>query len=130
MKEKILKLLREMFLYGVIGIFSASMDTLSYYLLNSKIGLYNLIANFIAVNIGICISFFLNTYLNFRKTDELRKRALKFFFVGYLGLGISTAIMWLGVDVLCFEQILVKVGSVFVVAAIQYLLNKFITFGK
>ena len=127
--DSVKKLIREMFLYGIFGLFSASMDTLSFFLL-SKTSIPLLLSNFISVNIGITISFFLNTYLNFKKKDEVGKRAIKFFGVGYIGLILSMLIMWVGVDVLNQKQMLVKIGSVVFVAAVQYLLNKFVTYKK
>lgn len=97
MIEKFKKLFREMFLYGIFGLFSAGMDTLSFWLF-SKIGMPLLGANFIGVNIGITISFFLNSFINFKRTDSLGKRAIKFYGVGYVGLLLSTLIMWVGVE--------------------------------
>lgn len=122
-------LIKEIFLYGIFGLFSASMDTLSFMLL-SKIGLSLLVANFISVNIGIAISFFLNTFLNFKKNTKLCQRAIKFFGVGYIGLALSTFILWIGVTVIQQQEIFVKIISVVIVAAVQYLLNKFITYRK
>lgn len=127
--DKYKNLFKEMILYGIFGLFSASMDTLSFMLL-SKIGLSLLAANFISVNIGIAISFLLNTFLNFKKSSKLGQRALKFFGVGYMGLALSTFIMWYGVTIMHQKQIIIKVISVVIVAAVQYLLNKFITFRK
>ena len=74
--DSVKKLIREMFLYGIFGLFSASMDTLSFFLL-SKTSIPLLLSNFISVNIGITISFFLNTYLNFKKKDEVGKCDIK-----------------------------------------------------
>lgn len=127
--DKYKNLFKEMILYGIFGLFAASMDTLSFMLL-SKIGLSLLAANFISVNIGIAISFLLNTFLNFKKSSKLGQRALKFFGVGYMGLALSTFIMWYGVTIMHQKQIIIKVISVVIVAAVQYLLNKFITFRK
>lgn len=127
--DKYKNLFKEMILYGIFGLFSASMDTLSFMLL-SKIGLSLLAANFISVNIGIAISFLLNTFLNFKKSSKLGQRALKFFGVGYMGLALSTFIMWYGVTIMHQKQIIIKIISVVIVAAVQYILNKFITFRK
>ena len=121
------RLLKELVLYGVIGLFSASIDTLSFYLLR-RYGLLLPVANFIGVNIGIFLSFFLNTYLNFKKTTELKKRAVTFFFVGYCGLAVSSVIMYVGVRRMGKWELAVKVLSVMIVAGLQFLLNKFITF--
>ena len=127
--DKYKNLFKEMILYGIFGLFSASMDTLSFMML-SKIGLSLLAANFISVNIGIAISFLLNTFFYFKKSSKLGQRALKFFGVGYMGLALSTFIMWYGVTIMHQKQIIIKVISVVIVAAVQYLLNKFITFRK
>lgn len=123
--DKYKRLVRELFLYGMIGLFSATMDTVSFSVLR-RLGVPLFASNFLGVNIGIGISFFLNTYLNFRKTDELRRRAIRFFAVGYLGLLLSTVLMLVGVDYMKKPEMAVKLFSVLVVALVQYLLNKFI----
>lgn len=125
--RKYSELLRELFLYGVIGVFSVSVDTFSF-MLFEKAGLPLLLANFISVNIGIGLSFFLNTYFNFKKTDRISKRAAGFFSVGYIGLLLSMGIMWAGVHVAGMDKLTVKIISVIVAAAVQYVLNKFVTF--
>lgn len=122
-------LLREVFLYGVIGGSTASLDVLLFQLLYSA-GATLFVANFISVNIAIATSFTLNAKYNFRKTDDLAKRASKFFSVGYFGLLISFALLWLGVEVMHLDELYVKVFSVLVAAAVQYLLNKFLTFRR
>jgi putative flippase GtrA len=122
-------LLREVFLYGVIGGSTATLDVLLFQLLfTSGVPLFS--ANFISVNIAIATSFALNARFNFKKTDELVKRASKFFSVGYFGLLISFALLWLGVDVMELEELYVKIFSVVVAAAVQYVLNKFLTFRR
>lgn len=125
--EKYGSLIREMFLYGVFGLTSACMDALSFKLLQQT-ALPMLLSNFISVNIGITVSFFLNTFLNFKKKDNIDKRALRFWAVGYIGLLLSTGFMWVGVTVLNKPEMIVKVISIVFVAAVQYCLNKFITF--
>ncbi len=125
--KKYKPLIREMFLYGVFGLTSAGIDTLSFWGF-SYLAMSVLTANFISVNIGITVSFFLNTFINFRKSTELGKRAVKFFGVGYIGLALSTVIMFIGVNVMEQNKMLVKIISVFVAAAVQYVLNKFVTY--
>ncbi|MCX8128553.1 MAG: GtrA family protein [Clostridia bacterium] len=130
--KRILKdfpVLREMFLYGIIGSVSAGMDSLVFIGLRYlNVGLY--ISNFIGINLGITLSFTLNTSFNFKKTDKLAKRAISFYTVGYSGLLLSMGIMFIGTDWLHINENVVKLASVFVVAAFQFILNKFITFRK
>ena len=51
---------------------------------------------------------------------------MKFYGVGYIGLLLSTLIMWGGVEKMNIQQMYVKIFSVILVAAVQYLANKFL----
>ena len=130
-KELIKKypILKEGFLYGIIGLTTSTIDSLTFLFLR-KLQVNIFFANFIGINVGITLSFFLNTFFNFKQKDHLVKKAISFFSVGYVGLCISMFIMWLFVKVLKWNEIIVKIASVFIVAAIQFILNKLITFRK
>ena len=122
--------IKEMFFYGLIGGTTALIDTAVYTLLTHVFSINELISNFVGVNIGIALSFILNTVFNFKKKDYIKKRAVSFFSVGYLGLLVSMLILWIGVDVLHINDIYVKLCSVVIVAAFQFVLNKLITYGR
>lgn len=119
--------LRQLFLYGIIGVVSATTDFLFFTFLRT-IGAPLLIANIISVHIGIVLSFLLNAFFNFRKTDFFFRRAGVFLCVGYVGLLISSVLLYLGVRVWNFDESLVKIATIFIVAGIQFILNKTISF--
>ncbi|NLL02510.1 MAG: GtrA family protein [Mollicutes bacterium] len=122
-------IIKEMFLYGIIGLTCAGIDTLSFIgLRNISVPLF--IANFIGINIGITCSFLLNAHFNFKVKDNMGKRALKFFVVGYIGLLISMLVFYIGVNKLQYNEITVKLFSVIFIAIIQFCLNKLFTFNK
>ena len=122
-------IIKEAFLYGIIGGTSALLDSLSFILFRQfNIQMY--IANFISINLGITLSFFLNTYFNFKKKDKLVKRALRFYVVGYIGLAISTLFLYIFVDLMYFNETIIKLISIVIVAAVQFILNKIFTYGK
>ncbi|MGF7012191.1 putative flippase GtrA [Lachnospiraceae bacterium PF1-22] len=87
------------------------------------------IANIISVHIGILVSFILNCKFNFKKTDRVLFRAISFYFTGVFGLILSQGIIYLGV-VLSISASVAKLGSIVVVAAVQFSINKLITFRK
>lgn len=124
------KLLKEIMFYGIIGGTSSLMDSVVYYILTRSITFGEFFSNFISVNIGITISFLLNTFINFKKSDKLFKRAVSFYTVGYFGLGLSMLILYIGVQLLEMNDMIVKLGSIFIVAAFQFVLNKLVTYGK
>lgn len=121
--------IRKMFLYGIIGTVSAGADALIFTLLR-KINMSLYVANFISINMGITCSFLLNTYINFRATDIILKRAVFFWIVGYFGLGLSMLIMYICISQAGMNEIFVKLFSIFFVAAVQFILNNYITYKK
>lgn len=122
-------LLKQIFIYGIIGATTASIDSIVFIMLQN-INLNKYLANFISINIGILLSFILNTYLNFKVTDNLLKRGISFFSVGYFGMLLSMIILYIGTDIFKFNSIVIKLFSVIVVAAFQFVLNKLITYKK
>ena len=124
-----LLLVKEIMLYGIIGSCCAALDS-GIFLLLWKSGINLYAANFISINVGICTSFLLNTFINFKVKDKLKIRGVKFFSVGYAGLLLSMIVMHIGVKALGAKEILVKIVSVFIVAAVQFTLNKLFTFRK
>jgi len=69
----------------------------------------------------------LNSFFNFKVKNRLKKRLLKFYLVGLLGLGLSNGMLWVGM-IYGFPPAFVKLFSIFVVAFVQFCLNKLITF--
>lgn len=122
-------ILKEGFFYGIIGLTTSTIDSLTFVLLRN-IGLGLFISNFIGINVGITLSFLLNTFLNFKQKDHLLKKCISFFTVGYVGLCISMLIMFIFVKKLECDELIVKVASIIIVAAIQFVLNKLITYRK
>ncbi len=124
------RLIREILLYGIIGCTSSLLDSFFYYIFTRNLQLNEFISNFISVNIGITISFILNTFINFQKTNKILKRALSFYSVGYAGLVVSMIILYCGIHLFNLNDMAVKIVSIFIVAAFQFVLNKIITYGK
>lgn len=127
-KDKIRKNIKQLILYGIIGCLSASVDFAFYNVLTSCIGLHYIMANSLSVLTGILTSFSLNRAFNFKVTDKVVVRFSLFLTSGVLGLLLSNAILWLGVDKCHFSEVGTKVISIFVVALLQFIFNKFITF--
>jgi len=122
-------LIREMFLYGIIGSTSAGIDTLVFSFLVFELGVFSVVANCISVVIGISISFTLNLNFTFKVKDKIVRRGISFFSVGLFGLSLSSGLIALG-EYLDWNILYTKISTIFIVALIQYLLNKFISFRK
>ena len=121
---------RNLILYGVIGGFCAALDFGVYTGLCYWNIMPYLIANIISIHIGIFTSFVLNRSFNFKVKDKVKTRFLSFYTVGLVGLGISEGMLYLMVTKEGWNEIACKLVSIVVVALIQFLLNKYITFKK
>jgi putative flippase GtrA len=110
--------------YCVIGACAFAVDY-SLFLALYRTNLY--LANIVGISAGIVVSFTLNRKYNFRKSDALAGRAVKFVAVALTGMAISTASIWLLVRA-GLDARLAKAISMVVVFGFQFLANSFWTF--
>lgn len=132
MKERIRQLYlkyRNFILYGLIGGTCAGIDFVIYTVL-CYFECNHLISNIISTHCGIFCSFLLNSYVNFKVSDKLFRRFLSFYAIGLLGLALSEGMLYLMVDMGAMNKIIAKLITVFVVALVQFFMNKFITFKR
>lgn len=119
---------RNLILYGIIGGFCAALDFGIYSIFCHYNVLQYLFANVISTHIGIFTSFLLNRSYNFKVKDKTPQRFLSFYAVGLTGLGMSSLMLWLMVDMLQWNELVCKLVTISIVALVQFILNKYITF--
>lgn len=119
---------RNLILYGMIGSFTSFLDFCVFTCLCHYFGIHYLVSNCISVFIGISTSFLLNRAYNFKVKNQVVRRFGVFLSVGIMGLMLSNIILWVGINLMCYNDVLVKISSIILVVGIQFLLNKFITF--
>lgn len=131
MKELVMRIyskFRNLILYGIIGSFTSFLDFCVFTVLASYAGLHYLIANCISVLVGITTSFLLNRSYNFKVKDHSKRRFAIFLIVGLSGLVLSNIILYIGIDLMHVDELIVKLASIVLVVGFQFLLNKFVTF--
>lgn len=126
--SKIYSKFRNLILYGIIGAFCASLDFVIFTVLSKYDILPYLWANIISIHVGIFTSFILNRSINFKVKDKVTSRFFSFYIVGLIGLGISELMLYVMVTIGGLNEIICKLVSIVVVAIIQFILNKYITF--
>jgi len=135
---------RSFLLYFAIGFTGLFIDLGLFVVFVRVFHMSPYIANPISTTIGIINNFLLNAYFNFKKTDHLFARFLSFYAVGWVGILLAEVILWLftdlwGIPVRQLLQIVsekvaeyqvevVKGGSLFIIALLQYTLNKQVSF--
>ena len=128
MLSRLYQRFRNLILYGIIGSFTSALDFAVFTMLSKSIGIHYIVANCISVLVGISTSFALNRSFNFKVKDKTGKRFIIFLTVGLCGLILSNLILYVGINLLDGDELIVKLASIVLVVGFQFLLNKFVTF--
>jgi len=119
---------KQLIKYGIIGCFCAGLDFLVYSFLVEIVKMNYLYANAIGVHCGIFTSFFLNRQFNFKVKNKVVVRFISFYLIGLIGLAISSGLLILLIEKIGLNELVSKAFTVIVVALIQFMLNKYISF--
>ncbi|WP_168916555.1 GtrA family protein [Microcella flavibacter] len=114
--------------YLVIGGGAVVLDVGLFLLADRVFGWHPLLSNTFSTGVAMVASFLANSFGNFRVTDRLWLRFLSFAAVTGAGWLLSTAIIWIAVDVAGLDPVVAKILTLLPVVALQYSLNKKITF--
>ena len=154
MRDRINKLskkksLRQLVKYGIVGFIGLAIDMGVYYLLINKLDVHYpfshaissilggkmsvpmldiLISNIISSTLAVINNFILNSYFTFKVTNNKIKRFFSFASIAVLGMIISSMLLTLFIGVLGWNDMVAKGISVLIVAAVQFFINKIVTF--
>ena len=141
--------IRQLVKYGLVGLVGIIIDMGVFYLLAEKLSVHypfseyirdllegkmsvhlinTDISHIISSILAITNNFILNSYFTFKVTDNKLKRFMSFAGVAAVGLVISTTLMTLFVGQFKIDEMLSKILATCIVAAMQFCINKFVTF--
>ena len=119
--------LRRMAFYVAIGCVGALID-LAVFSSLVTMGVDYQVATLCASVVATVFSFLVNRRLNFNVLDNPKRRMALFFVAAFIGYAASALAMWVLVGQAGFSPILARVLCLFLIFAIQYPFNRFITF--
>ncbi|MDR3245028.1 MAG: GtrA family protein [Prevotellaceae bacterium] len=114
--------------YGIIGSFCVSLDFLVYALLTQIIDIPYMFANIISTHCGILVSFMLNRHITFNVKNKVFVRFFSFYIIGITGLLLSSGLLFFLIERMETDKLVSKGMTIVIVAIIQFLLNKYISF--
>ena len=131
--------IQEILRYGIVGGFSFLVDITLLYFVREYIFPYGQLGMYYATMAGFCGGLTINTLLSvrfvFRQRDVVVSRRgknikdiVQIFLIGFIGLLLTEAGMFSGVDVCAGDYLVVKVFVTGVVFAWNYLGRKFFVF--
>lgn len=119
--------LRQFFLYAICGGAGVLADLCIYSGLVLA-GINYLIANTAGYAVGTLVSFTLNRHFTFQTYDSMLRRLSLFFGVALAGYLVSSAALWLLISQLTVNVLIAKILTLLIVLALQFSLNRAITF--
>lgn len=120
--------MKYLIIYCIIGCSGAGLDFLLYTALLCMTSWNYQCINILSTSCGIINNFFLNSTFNFKTKDHLLFRLFLFYTIGLFGLGITAVLLHLLIECFLYNKIIAKGITICAVTAIQFLLNRFITF--
>lgn len=120
--------LRETLSYTWVGLVGVSLDILFFFIFREVFGIHPVLSSVMSAGSAAVLTFPLNLKFTFQKNDNIKKRFYMYLVINFIGLLLGALLIFIGYDVLGLNDKLVKLASTFVVAATQFLLNKFIAF--
>jgi len=129
MKSLFVRLLNSKFLrYGIVGVFGLVVDMGVFYILHKMLGVNYIISNIVSSTIAVIHNFILNSVFTFKVKDKRLKRFVSFYMIALVGMAISSGLLAIMIDGFKMDSMIAKMISVFIVAIMQYFLNKKLTF--
>jgi putative flippase GtrA len=125
---------RETITYAIAGVMTTVVNFVTYHLFCNIIGVENLIANGIAWVVAVIFAYIINDLWVFQSIrgnlrGELEKVA-KFFSARVLSFVVEEAGMFLFVDILALNNLIVKAGLAIIVIILNYFFSKLYIFNK
>ncbi|MEU1593729.1 GtrA family protein [Streptomyces sp. NPDC005708] len=118
------QMLRQLVRYTVIGGSGVALDMVVFLLLHNWAGMNEQIANVLSTTLAITNNFILNALFTFERRDRLVMRFLRFYAVGLTGIVFTDLLFLVFTDALGIDANLVKAGSLPLVLALQFVLNR------
>ena len=110
--------------YALIGGSGVALDLVVFLLLHNLTGMNEQLANALSTTLGIASNFALNARFTFERRDRLVVRFLRFYAVGLTGIALTNLLFLAFTDGLGIDANLVKAGSLPLVLALQFVLNR------
>jgi putative flippase GtrA len=116
--------LRQLVRYTLIGGSGVALDLTAFLLLHNLAGMDEQLANVLSTTLGIANNFVLNALFTFERRDRIVVRFLRFYAVGLTGIALTYLLFLVFTDALGIDANLVKAGSLPLVLALQFVLNR------
>ena len=115
--------------YGVSGGSAFVIYFLLLFVFTEFFSIHHLVSLVFAYLVSIIVNFTVSRFFVFRsQNSKVLHEAFSFFLVAMVGLVLQAVIVWIGVEVLTWNYLLMNILASGVVYGVSFTLNKFLTF--
>lgn len=129
-----LKKYKEIILYLVVGGLTTLINVASYWIFAHPVSLNTVISTVLAWFVSVLFAFFANKIIVFESKSYEKKvfaKEMLLFFASRAATGaLDVAIMYVFVDLLLFNDVVMKIVSNVIIIILNYVISKFLVFGK
>ncbi len=116
-------------LYFIVGALATIVEWILFYLLNTVLHFHYSISTIIAFAISTFANWGFGRLLVFKKgSGNLKKEITQIYIVAIIGLSMNLLIMWVGVDLLGFNEMLTKIAATCIVFFWNYIIRKLVIY--
>lgn len=129
-----LKKYKEIILYLVVGGLTTLINVAAYWIFAHPVSLNTVISTVLAWFVSVLFAFFANKIIVFGSKSYGKKvfaKEMLLFFASRAATGaLDVAIMYVFVDLLLFNDVVMKIISNVIIIILNYVISKFLVFGK
>lgn len=104
------------------------IDLLLFIMLHTYTGIHIQIVNLVSMFTGVTTNFILNYHFNFKAHSKFFRRYFSFLTIGTAGFLVVSIAVFIFVQQLGWNAIIVKISATMFATVIQYLLNRYVSF--
>ena len=120
--------LKEIVLYLVVGGCTTAVSFIIYFAFTRLFLLGYYLSNVLSWVGAVTFAFFANKYIVFKNKGKTVRKALLFFASRLATLGLEMVLMYLGIEILVANDLVVKIAVQIIVIVSNYLAGKFVVF--
>ena len=119
---------KEFIKYCMIAAVGGILDLLLFIMLHTYTGIHIQIVNLVSMFTGVTTNFILNYHFNFKAHSKFFRRYFSFLTIGTADFLVVSIAVFIFVQQLGWNAIIVKISATMFATVIQYLLNRYISF--
>lgn len=119
---------KEFIKYCMIAAVGGIIDLLLFIMLHTYTGIHIQIVNLVSMFTGVTTNFILNYHFNFKAHSKFFRRYFSFLTIGTAGFLVVSIAVFIFVQQLGWNAIIVKISATMFATVIQYLLIRYISF--